>query len=456
MVTAKHEGNNDQKDINNNNNHTTMTMARGEGESAPAANAKKNEAKEALTSAPGDTMMNNTAGKQEAFTSRPGPAVIKLKLKNAPTAATGTQRPAGIGMQSMPTPPNSISPTIPPARGLAGLKTAEKELDLNHGHTSPGTSTFSADALESLGSITPQYLAQHHLPHILLTHGPLAIRHIMGYLTTSVPGFSSIAPAKARRIVVGALEGKGGSAASMRNAQHISEMEEGHEYGYGGSNGEVRFEKVGWGRWDARVRGQGMRSPALSPDLPFGMPIGGGMYSNIRRERVAAPSSSSNEHSRDVEMDGMDMDVDMEDEEIDRMSLDDPCSSSEAPTDIEDEMLNGDDSEDMTDDEDWAAVGAAALRQHSYQGSAPLGSGSFGGRGGQLRVQHVYTGGSRSYSYAGQGGGVGAEVRPKQPVSLLSFQKRPAPTPLSRSSLMVVEDRQERDAVEALMRLGSV
>lgn len=296
-------------------------------------------------------------------------------------------------------------------------------------------------------------LATHYLPSILLTHGPLAIRHIMGYLTTSVPGFSNIAPAKARRIVVGALEGKG-----RETAVRLEEVE-GQEFGYGGVKGDVRFEKVGWGRWDARVRGQPPRSPALSPDLPspYGMPISSG-YSNIRRERVVAPSSSA-EHGMDgdgdVDMD-MDMDLDNE-EEADRMSLDDPCSSSEAPTDIENDQLMGDDSEDVTDDEDWAAVGAAALRQHSYQGSAPLNAGSFGGRSALgPRVQHVYTGGSRSYSYAGSGGGVGAEVRTQQPVSLLNFQKRPAPTPLGRSSLMAVEDRQERDAVEALMRLGSV
>ena len=65
-------------------------------------------------------------------------------------------------------------------------------------------------------------LAKYHLPDIMLSHGPLAIRHIMGYLTTSVPGFAGIPPAKARRLVVGALEGRGGEG--------------------GGVDGDVEFE----------------------------------------------------------------------------------------------------------------------------------------------------------------------------------------------------------------------
>ncbi|RPB28345.1 hypothetical protein L211DRAFT_751284, partial [Terfezia boudieri ATCC MYA-4762] len=76
-------------------------------------------------------------------------------------------------------------------------------------------------------AITPSLLAKHYLPGILLQHGPLAIRHLTAYLIASIPGFSNIPPAKQRRLVVGALEA-------------------------GGVNGDVIFEKVGWGRWDAR------------------------------------------------------------------------------------------------------------------------------------------------------------------------------------------------------------
>lgn len=144
----------------------------------------------------------------------------------------------------LPTPPNSISPALPPHGLKAQLQKArltpiDSDLDLQDGqdeaagvHGSPRSSPY-----DSAGAITPMMLAKFHLPEILLSHGPLAIRHIMGYLTTSVPGFAGIPPAKARRVVVSALEGRGGGGEG------------------GGLDGDVEFEKVGWGRWDARRRG---------------------------------------------------------------------------------------------------------------------------------------------------------------------------------------------------------
>ena len=401
------------------------------GPMVDAPNTKHNKTQSSALSG-GRT--GTTAAASDAFTSRLA----------ASGGATGSHNPPTKVTRPLPTPPNSISPTIPPARGLAGLRAEANEPDGFDLQVGSCESAFS-----SAGSITPALLAKHHLPPILLSHGPLAIRHIIGYLTTSVPGFSSIAPAKARRLVVAALEGP-------RNEGSLS--------GTGGLDGEVQFDKVGWGRWDARMRGQpprgGREELSPSPGLPYagGMPIAAGSanYSNIRR--TMAPSSSwtgdfsnEDEKSRDEEGD-VDMDVDMED--MDRMSLDggdESCSSSEAPEEDADELM-GDDPEDVTDDEDWAAIGSAALRMHSYNGSAPLGSAPFGGRA-RGQVQHVYTGGSRSYSYQGA-------VQPKREGSakmeLLSFQKRPAPTPLGRTSFLAVEDRQERDAVEALLKLGSV
>ncbi len=57
--------------------------------------------------------------------------------------------------------------------------------------------------------------------------------------------------------------------------------------------------------------------------------------------------------------------------EADKMSMDASASASascsEAP---DDDVRMNDDPEDMTDDEDWAAVGAAALRAASYGGNS--------------------------------------------------------------------------------------
>lgn len=327
----------------------------------------------------------------------------------------------------LPTPPNSISPSFPPhglkarasaSAGPAPLDQIDSDLDLQDGN--PG-SLPSQHGFESAGAITPALLAKHHLPDILLVNGPLAIRHIMGYLTTSVPGFSGIPPAKARRLVVGALEGRGSGGEG------------------GGVNGDVKFEKVGWGRWDARLKGQAPRDargvqqsppPSVPSSYSTGMPIA----NNTTRPRTNAPTSSWAGDSA-VFSHNDDMDITMPETEADKMSLDGDasCSSSEAPP--EDELM-GDDPEDITDDEDWAALGAAALRQAAYSGS---------GSGHNFLSSHVYTGGSR-------GGGPSLSALGKS----ASFRNQHIQHKADYSAFGMASDSQEREAIEALLRLGSV
>jgi hypothetical protein len=264
-------------------------------------------------------------------------------------------------------------------------------------------------------------LAKFHLPEILLDHGPLPIRHLMGYLTTSVPGFAGIPPAKARRLVVGALEGKGGNG------------------GIGGPDGDVEFMKVGWGRWDAKRRGQPARDPPsrrTSPGAgayPTGIPITKAAGRNTDRSRLAATLGSSLGADSSAAFSHDDRFMDMMDHEADKMSLDGSgsASCSEAPDD--DVRMHNDDPEDATDDEDWAAVGAAALRASSYQARSNQQFSPF---------NTVYTSG-------------GSGVR--------SFSAGMARAPqfrnidFSASALgAVTSDAQEREAVEALLRLGSM
>lgn len=303
----------------------------------------------------------------------------------------------------------------------ASLDAIESDLDLHDGSAESIPSNFG----DSTGAITPGLLAKHHLPDILLHNGPLAIRHIMGYLTTSVPGFSSIPPAKARRLVVGALEGRGS-------------VGEG-----GGLNGDVKFEKVGWGRWDARMKGQapprefhGQLSPPLDPrSSPVGMPINNPMA----RSRLDAPISSWAGDSN-FSPDDEDEDIMMLENEADKMSLDggdESCSSSEAPP--EDEPM-GDDPGDATDEEDWATVGAASLRQASYPAS---GSGP-----GRSFFSHVYTAGSSR----GGGGASFSTMAKSVPVAYPLHEQQRQPF----STFGMTSDSQEREAIEALLRLGSV
>ncbi|KAM5351314.1 hypothetical protein ACJ41O_004037 [Fusarium nematophilum] len=328
------------------------------------------------------------------------------------TAVAARSVPATVTRSHpLPTPPNSISPSLPP-HGLkaqlqkAKLEPIDSDLDL---HESSDHGRSVSPALEASGAITSSLLAKYHLPEILLNHGPLAIRHITGYLTTSVPGFSGIPPTKARRLVVGALEGRGGEG--------------------GGLTGEVEFEKVGWGRWDARKRGQPARHRQGTPSsYGAGIPItkAGGRSQERPRLSVAASSNGDSAHfSHD------DDHISIMEHEADKMSMDGSASAScsEAP---DDDVVMNDDPEDATDDEDWAAVGAAALRAESYPNTAAA-------QPDRGLLSSVYTpSGLRSFS-AGSG-----------------MARPPHPANIDFSALAGTSDAQEREAVEALLRLGSV
>jgi hypothetical protein len=311
------------------------------------------------------------------------------------------------------------------------LEHVESDLDLQDGPDGSGQDGFAehdvgSPGFDSAGNITPSLLAKHHLPEILLAHGPLAIRYIMGYLTTSVPGFSGIPPTKARRLVVGALEGRGSGGE------------------LGGVNGDVKFEKVGWGRWDAKLKGRAPRGsrgiqqsppPSNPSSYSVGMPIARTGGFSFDRTRLHAPGSSWAGDSAAFSHDD-DMDITMLENEADKMSLDGDasCSSSEAPPDDE---IMGDDPDDMTDEEDWAAVGASALRAASYSASGP-GRNFLTSRG---KLGGTYSGGGPSLSALAKS------------VPLRTSQQ---PNNFDLSAFGMTSDSQERDAIEALLSLGSV
>jgi len=335
----------------------------------------------------------------------------------------------------LPTPPNSISPNLPPHGLKAQLQRARppsvgSDLDLHDAHDDEHSLSGPASpSLDATGAITSAMLAKCHLPDILLGQGPLPIRHIMGYLTTTVPGFAGIPPTKARRLVVGALEGKGSGAEG------------------GGPDGDVEFVKVGWGRWHAKRVNKGRASaqdapsrrssPGGTPYPANSIPILRGAGWNPDRSRLAvlgtsAGGASSAAFSYDDRYHD-DHHMDMMDHEADKMSLDGSgsASCSEAPDDDDYAGMKDDDPEDATDDEDWAAVGAAALRASSYQARSNNQFSPFNN-------VHTTNYGIRSYST-----GI---ARPPQFTSGYS----------ASALRTVASDAQEREAVEALLQLGSV
>ncbi len=364
-------------------------------------------------------------------------------------AAVAAKPPKHHGM--LPTPPNSISPNLPahdfkvgahpPASPPPVPHHVDSDIDLQDAVEHENSQdrpqhALNAEALDSLGdldsagAITPTMLAKHHLPNILLLNGPLAIRHIMGYLTTSVPGFSRITGAKARRLVVAALEGRGSGGEGA------------------GLNGDVEFEKVGWGRWDARRRGQpsrGRQRTNLSPPFSHsGVPIPGQRnVSHGSSDKLGTSHADSAVFSHS-EMDyGENEDVTMHD--ANKMSLDGDdfgyASSSPAPDDP-----NLDDvSSDATDEEDWASIGAEALRARSLPSSAaPL-------------PRHLYQpvpipiyskASARSRSRTRGTPSTFARSIPKSALPVHNSTSVPLP--------LCAGGTQEREAVEALLSLGSM
>lgn len=351
----------------------------------------------------------------------------------------------------LPTPPNSISPNLPahtfkreahaPASPPPVPDHVDSDIDLQDAVEHENSQdqpqhALSAEALDSLGdldsagAITPAMLAKHHLPNILLLNGPLAIRHIMGYLTTSVPGFSRITGAKARRLVVAALEGRGSGGEG------------------GGLHGEVEFEKVGWGRWDARKRGYPSRERQrtnLSPAYSHaGVPIPGQRNVSHASDKLGTSHADSAVFSHS-EMDyGENEDVTMH--EADKMSLDGDdfgyASSSPAPNDP-----NLDDvASDATDEEDWASIGAEALRARSLPlSAAPLPRHLY-----QPVPIPIYSKASARSRSRGRG---------TPSTFARSVAKSALPIHNSTSLALLPSDNgdtQEREAVEALLSLGSM
>jgi hypothetical protein len=222
------------------------------------------------------------------------------------------------------------------------------EIDLQdaveHAAAQDQPSALSQEALAGLDAtrqITALMLAKHHLPDIIVGHGAMPIREMMAHLTHAVPGFSGLPPAKARRLVVAALEHRAG----------------------GGLHGEVKFEKVGWGRWSVagsgtHARGMpigGLRSgDGQTPPASFDSTGAGSLQIPKLRQERDVYTGSWNAGSWSPHRQG-------DDEEMaDQMSLD---GSSEGSTDSDSASdMDMDDLNDDTDQEDWATMGPEALR----------------------------------------------------------------------------------------------
>lgn len=344
------------------------------------------------------------------------------------------------------TPPNSISPTLAAHKPRASVRVAELDSDIDlqdaveHAAAqdlmpSSGLSRKALAKLEVANEITPTILAKYHLPKIFLGHGSMPVRDIMAHLAQSVPGYSSIPPAKARRLVVAALEHRSG----------------------GGLHGEVVFEKVGWGRWHVKGQkpqsGQGVpigahgASSGLTP--PPSVDSAGGLgiprSRNMRDVSCGSWAAGSMRSSRDEEMaDGM---------SLDGSETSDSDSSEDMDMDMDIEM------DDQTDEEDWSAVGPDALRNSALH------------RPRKERDYNLLSRMSGDYNLLSRTSGVRHRTPSSQSVphsragriATPAFN-RPSATrgytgPVHTayaSSFGVLGNKSEREAIEALVAMGSM
>jgi hypothetical protein len=122
------------------------------------------------------------------------------------------------------------------------------------------------------------------------------------------------------------------------------------------------------------------------------------------------------------------------------------CSSSEAADEAIDEDLG-----DVTDDEDWASIGAAALRQ----GSFPINRGE-----GLMHSSYNYNAKAKHTHKKERGGGPASSTLARSaPVPQRIGKQQTLDSGFDFGSEVLMEGvggDQEREAIQALLRLGSV
>nr|OQO27777.1 hypothetical protein B0A51_05835 [Rachicladosporium sp. CCFEE 5018] len=352
-----------------------------------------------------------------------------IAIPNARDNAATAGKPSFSALEkhahALLTPPNSISPSMPAHGAQHGLMSPpliniEEEIDLQDGTLAlpstppldvmPPSMPLSKGALSGLdasAAITPAMLAKDYLPGIMLGNGPKPIRHVIGELTHSVPGFSRIPPAKARRLVVAALEGRSG----------------------GGPAGEAW---PGTARQARTTTAASLLLVAKTAATPLshgdsGVGMSGPNPAYLYKGRSGESWTNSGSLQEDDELE--DMEMDGPENEADKMSLDEDLPSSSDP-----------EFDSATDDEDWAAVGPAALRKASLR-TPGLPRRDYQA----LSVPIITRFPSRQWSRRPSG-------RSDRSFSALSLSKGSMSAPMDPR----LQTPEEKAAVEALMSLGSM
>jgi hypothetical protein len=232
--------------------------------------------------------------------------------------------------------------------------------------------TNSPVAIAAAAAVTPQKLSR-----LLLTQGPLAIRHITSHLALTIPGFADLSLSKQRRLIIAVLDS-------------------------GDPVNSVVFEKVGWGRWAARQVDSPAEAAAAAAAATSGGPalVSSSSGKGRRRNSITSglvnvkPPISPMLNPVDALKHGIvwNDDVDLVDDDMmfhnskNGAVFDDSDSDESDDEELVDDAIHlhlrhskrdgregpgvrgrGRGGGGDTDDEDWRAIGAAKLRREEMK-----------------------------------------------------------------------------------------
>lgn len=234
--------------------------------------------------------------------------------------------------------------------------------------------TNSPVALAAAAAVTPERLSR-----LLMSQGPLAIRHLTTHLAMTIRGFGDLSLSKQRRLIIAALDA-------------------------GDQTNGITFEKVGWGRWAAHQNGELATGTAGSGEIikseakagevkrefDDSHSARGSSLASMARRRASVSTNGANgrppisptlnptDQAATYLMGGLvgsstasaawTDDVDLEDDDMMFHSSRKPIEEN-AVFDDEDEDdvrdYDGQTRHSETDEEDWQSMGAESLRRES-------------------------------------------------------------------------------------------
>jgi len=253
----------------------------------------------------------------------------------APDASRTSAPPPNSGndaLGSVPRPitmsvkPRSRSSVTPRPNIPARQKMRQASFNLEAPPSLKPLNTHSPIAMAAAAAVTSDKIRK-----LLVSQGPLPIRHITSHLAATITGFGELSLSKQRRLIIAVLDGP-----------------------------KSEFVKVGWGRW--AVEGS---DAAHAEGAPAGSPA-----------PAATPAANSSTSKRSSSMQGHSrLSLSAHRESISRQlpNAKPPLSPSLGPiedsavfSDSESSDNDYDDSEvEGTDEEDWQAIGPTQLRQTS-------------------------------------------------------------------------------------------